>query len=81
MWNRTYFTVETRHPVSGSLWDGQHLFRVSADEQPDGRLYYASSDNFGCGKSCKTPEQAIHHLANDNGAEVLSLSYQYEDEI
>jgi hypothetical protein len=81
MWNRTYYAVETRHTVKGSRWDGQHLFRVSADERPEGRLYYASADNFGCGKSCSTPLQAIYHLAEDNGAEVLNLCIQYEDEI
>ena len=80
-WNRTYFAVETRHPVKGSRWDGQHLFQVNADERPSGRSYYASAADFGCGKSCSTPERAIYHLANDNGAEVLNLCYQYEDEI
>ena len=85
--NRTYYIVETRHPVSGSKWDGQHVFRVSAfrDRVPglkvNGPLhYYATAKNFGCGKSCRTPEQAIHHLAEDNGAEVLNLCIQYEEE-
>jgi len=81
MWNRTYYAVKTRHPVKGSRWDGQHLFRVSADERPEGRLYYAASDNFGCGKTHPTPDGAIALLAQDNGAEVLNLCYQYEDEI
>ena len=80
-WNKTPFAVETRHPVKGSRWDGQHIFRVSADERPEGRLYYAASDNFGMGKSYRTPEQAIRHLAEDNGAEVLNLCRQYEDEL
>ena len=80
-WNRTYFAVETRHPVKGSRWDGQHLFRVSAHKQPDGLLYYASAEDFGCGKPCSTPEQAIYNLANDNGAEVVNLCIEYEDEI
>ena len=80
MYNRTYYTVETRHPVRGGKWDGQHMFRVSADKRPSGLLYYATSENFGCGKSCRTPQQAIHHLAADNGAEVLNLCIQYEEE-
>jgi len=57
------------------------LFQVNADERPEGRSYYAIAAGFGCGKSCSTPERAIYHLANDNGAEVLNLCYQYEDEI
>ena len=77
---RTYYTVETCHPVRGGRWDGQHTFRVSADERPEGVLYYATAKNFGCGKSCHTPEQAIHHLAEDNGAEVINLCIQYEEE-
>ena len=81
MWNRTYFAVETRHPVKGSRWDGQHTFRVSRDSGADGPAYYASSAHFGCGKTRPTPEQAIYHLANDNGAEVLNLCIMYEDEI
>lgn len=80
-WNRTYFAVETRHPVKGSRWDGQHQFRVSADERPSGRLYYAVAKDFGCGRSCRTPELAIRHLANDNGADVVKISYQHEDEV
>jgi hypothetical protein len=81
MWNRTYYAVKTRHPVKGSRWDGEHIFRVSADERPEGRLYYAASEGFGCGKTATTPERAVAMLAQDNGAEVLSVCYQYEDEI
>lgn len=81
MWNRTYYTVETRHPVKGGQWDGEHMFQVSADERPSGRLYYATSENFGCGKSCRTPEQAIAHLAHDNGADVIRVHYHHEAEI
>jgi len=44
-------------------------------------LYYAASDNFGCGKTHPTPDGAIALLAQDNGAEVLNICYQYEDEI
>jgi hypothetical protein len=79
MWKRTYYAVRTRHPVKGSRWDGQHLFRVSVDERPEGRLYYASADNFGCGKTHPTPNGAIALLAEDNGAEVLDLCIQYEE--
>ena len=81
MWNRTYYAVETRHPVKGSQWDGQHTFRVSIYEGPDGPSFYASSDSFGCGKNYATPEGAIRALVQDNGAEVLRHEYMYEDEI
>jgi hypothetical protein len=77
MWNRTYYAVETKHPVNGSRWDGQHVFRVCAD----GDRYYAESDNFGCGKSYDTPDGAIAQLVHDNGAVVLNLRYQGEDKI
>ena len=80
MCNRTYFAVETRHPVKGSRWNGQHTFQVSRDSGADRPSYYASSAHFGCGKTQPTPEQAIYHLANDNGAEVLNLCIMYEDE-
>jgi len=81
MWNRTYYTVETRHPVKGSRWDGQHTFQVCADEGYTPRRYFASSSAFGCGKTHSTPEGAIAILAQDNAAEVVKVSYQYEDEI
>lgn len=81
MWNRTYFAVETRHPVKGSRWNGEHIFKVSVWEGPEGSSYYASADNFGCGKNQATPDQAIYHLAHDNGAEIVRSSYLYEDEI
>ena len=80
-WNRTYFAVTTRHPVKGSRWDGEHLFCVNADEGYTPRRYYASAEAFGCGKTHTTPEGAIAILAQDNAAEVVSLSYQHEDEI
>jgi hypothetical protein len=81
MFNRTYYTVTTSHPSKGSRWDGEHMFRVSADNHPDCRLYYATSEGFGCGRSYNTPEAAIRMLALDNGASVVSICYHHEDEI
>ena len=81
MYNRTYYAVLTEHPVKGSKWDGQHTFRVSADKRPEGLYYYAMAKDFGCGKSCRTPVDAIWQLANDNGAKLIKLCVLHEDEI
>jgi len=81
MYNRTYYTVETRHAVKGSKWDGEHMFRVSLDKHPERDLYYAAAHGFGCGRSYDTPEAAIRMLAKDNAAYVVSICYHHEDEI
>lgn len=48
--------------------DGHQDYRVGGD---DVNGFYAIAPNFGCGKTRKTPMEAIRHLLLDNGCTAI----------